>query len=105
VGQPVAATVLVFVQTVNGIWYGPRSFFPVYLRSSSVGPEVIGILVSGALVRHVVAVFAVRSSYAGQQVGAGLRPGAFFPRGGAAAAFLARAPWIVAAPWFAGGAD
>jgi MFS family permease len=99
------AAVLVLVQTVNGIWYGAQvTFFPVYLQEQlGLAPELIGALVSGALVAGMVA--AVFAGALSGMLGSKwvLVCGMTLSFVGAAA-FLVHAPWAVAVLWFAGGA-
>jgi MFS family permease len=97
--------VLVLVQTLNGVWYGPQvTFFPVYLQEQlGLAPAVIGALVSGALVAGmVVALFggALTGMLGSKWVlVCGLGCSAV-----GALAFLVPAPGLVAVLWFAGGA-
>jgi DHA1 family inner membrane transport protein len=99
------AVVLILVQTLNGIWYGPQvTFFPVYLQEQlGLGSAVIGVLVSGGLVAGmVVALFGgTLTGMLGSKwvLVCGLALSAV-----GALAFLVRVPGLVAALWFAGGA-
>jgi DHA1 family inner membrane transport protein len=99
------AAVLVLVQTLNGVWYGPQvTFFPVYLQEQlGLAPAVIGALVSGALVAGMaVALFggALTGMLGSKWV---LVCGLAFSVVGALA-FLVSAPGLVAVLWFASGA-
>jgi DHA1 family inner membrane transport protein len=99
------AVVLILVQTLNGIWYGPQvTFFPVYLQEQlGLGSAVIGVLVSGGLVAGmVVALFGgTLTGMLGSKwvLVCGLALSAV-----GALAFLVHAPGLVAVLWFAGGA-
>jgi DHA1 family inner membrane transport protein len=99
------AAILVLVQTLNGIWYGPQvTFFPVYLEEQlGLEPALIGVLVSGALVAGmIVALFSgTLTGLLGSKwvIVCGLALSAV-----GALAFLVRAPALVAVLWFAGGA-
>ncbi len=99
------AAMLVLVQTLNGVWYGPQvTFFPVYLQEQlGLSPATIGAVVSGALVAGMIAAL-----FGGTLTGmlgskwvlvAGLGLSAV-----GALAFLVRAPGLVTVLWFAGGA-
>jgi MFS family permease len=99
------AAVLVLVQTLNGVWYGPQvTFFPVYLQEQlGLSPAVIGVVASGALVAGMVAAL-----FGGTITGMlgskwALVCGLAFSAVGALA-FLVHAPGLVALLWFAGGA-
>jgi MFS family permease len=99
------AAVLILVQTLNGVWYGPQvSFFPVYLQEQlGLSPAVIGAVVSGALVAGMVAALfgGTLTGLLGSKwvIVCGL---AFSAVG--ALAFLIRVPALVALLWFVGGA-
>jgi MFS family permease len=99
------AAVLVLVQTLNGIWYGPQvTFFPVYLQEQlGLAPAVIGVVVSGALMAGMVA--ALFGGTLAEMLGSKwvLVCGLGFSAVGALA-FLVHTPGLVALLWFAGGA-
>jgi MFS transporter, DHA1 family, inner membrane transport protein len=99
------AAILILVQTLNGIWYGPQvTFFPVYLEEQlGLEPALIGVLVSGALVAGmIVALFGgTLTGLLGSKwvIVCGLALSAV-----GALAFLFRPTALVAVLWFAGGA-
>ena len=99
------AAVLVLVQTLNGIWYGPQvTFFPVYLQEQlGLAPAAIGVLVSGGLVAGMIAAL-----FGGTLTGVlgskwVLVCGLAFSAVGVLA-FQVHSPGLVAVLWFAGGA-
>jgi AAHS family benzoate transporter-like MFS transporter len=99
------AAVLILVQTLNGVWYGPQvTFFPVYLQEQlGLSPATIAGVVSGALVAGMVA--ALFGGTLTDKLGSKwvLVCGLGFSAVGALA-FLVHTPGLVAVLWFAGGA-
>ncbi len=99
------AIALIGVQTLNGVWYGPQvTFFPVYLQEQvGLTPDVISLVVSGALVAGMAAAL-FGGTLTGRLGSKWVLVGGLALSAVGALAFLLRAPWLVAALWFAGGA-